>query len=318
AALWNLNRLFDIESRGQVAVLPRYANSVGAEKLGVRPYLSDSLRNELKAIWGKYPEAEEYNTDAMLARMRKEEITGLFVFGADLMTQYPDRVFAQDGLERLELLVVADLFETATTELADVVLPMASWAEYDGSYTNLEGRVQEAEGPIKPRFESRPAHAIIDAIAERLEIPLFASPEQRTEELNRLLAFDAKPPVPDGYLKVAATLDDAPADYPFPLVVGDDPHHCAHLTEKAESLLNFRSEAYVEMSPALADELGVADGETVRVISPVGKVNVPVRISDWLEGRVVFMPRNFAATPVTSLLMRKQRVDYVRISRLDG
>jgi hypothetical protein len=45
-------------------------------------------------------------------------------------------------------------------------------------------------------------------------------------------------------------------------------------------------------------------------------VIVPARISDHIENNVVFIPRNFTATHVTSLLMRKRRVDRVKISKV--
>ena len=74
---------------------------------------------------------------------------------------------------------------------------------------------------------------------------------------------------------------------------------------------------YVEISEALAAKLGVSAGESVRIESEVGKINAPVRISETLKTtEAIFVPRNFSATPVTSLLMRKRRVDRVKISKV--
>ncbi|RKX23064.1 MAG: hypothetical protein DRP45_10885, partial [Candidatus Zixiibacteriota bacterium] len=105
-------------------------------------------------------------------------------------------------------------------------------------------------------------------------------------------------------------------EYPLGLFVGDDPHHSGHLSEKADSLLNFCAEAYIEMSPDLASRHELAEGDSVRVESEIGKVIVPVRISRHIKNDVVFIPRNFSATRVTSLLMRKKRVDRVKISKV--
>jgi predicted molibdopterin-dependent oxidoreductase YjgC len=102
------------------------------------------------------------------------------------------------------------------------------------------------------------------------------------------------------------------------LFIGDDPHHCGHLTEKANSLVNFCGEAYLELSPALARELGLQEGDSVRVESAIGKVIVPARISAHMRGRVLFAPRNFSATPISSLLMRKRRLDLVRITKVES
>ena len=57
-------------------------------------------------------------------------------------------------------------------------------------------------------------------------------------------------------------------------------------------------------------------GDSVRVESPVGKIVVPLKISEHIDNDAVFIPRNFSSTPVTSLLMRKKRVDRVKISKV--
>ena len=149
AALINLYKLFGLKDKGQMAALARYANSKGAEKLGLLPNPRTPLADKLKNLWGEFPESRANNTDAMMALIKKEEIKGFFILGANPMMLYPDREFVKEGIEKLDFLVVCDLFETETTELADVVLPLASWAEYDGYYVNLEGRVQKAARAIK-------------------------------------------------------------------------------------------------------------------------------------------------------------------------
>jgi predicted molibdopterin-dependent oxidoreductase YjgC len=69
-------------------------------------------------------------------------------------------------LRKLDFLVVQDLFLTETAQLADVVLPSMSFAESDGTYTNLEGRVQRAPAGIRAVGESRADWAIITALAD--------------------------------------------------------------------------------------------------------------------------------------------------------
>ncbi|MBD3331308.1 hypothetical protein GF356_00540 [candidate division GN15 bacterium] len=105
--------------------------------------------------------------------------------------------------------------------------------------------------------------------------------------------------------------------YPYPLFLCDDPHHTGHLSEKSASLAAFVGEAYIEISPELADRLELSSGNSARVESEIGKVIVPVKISEQLEGDVVLVPRNFSGSGVTSLLMRKKRVDSVKITKLD-
>lgn len=316
AAMCNLDRLFGIRDKGQIAILSRYANSRGASMLGLLPEPSTAVRNCLTKLWGSWPESTPLTTDGMLVNMKKEEIAGCIILGSNPMQLYPDREFAREGLEKLDFLVVADLFETDTTQLADVVLPLSSWAEFDGDYINLEGRQQKAGRALKPRYESRPGYQIVEMIAERLGRPLYASPDQRTLELAEVMQCDVSRPWPVTFLEVEPGEIEKAEDYPVPLFVGDDPHHSGHWTEKSNSLVAFKGEAYIEISPALAEKLDLQEGDSVRVESRVGKIIVPVHVSETMRAEVAFVPRNFSSTPVTSLLMRKKRIDWVKLSKV--
>ena len=317
-AVSNLNLLFGLENKGQVASLARYANSGGACKLGIQPSPAPAVKDKLKEIWGGYPECEPHNTDSMLALMKKEEVAGFFVIGANPIMLHPDRQFVREGLEKLDFLVACDLFESETTEIADVVLPLCSWAEYDGEYVNLEGRSQRAERAVKPMFESRPGCEIIKLITAKYEKSL-GEDEQLTSEIQQLLDLDSALPLPTEFMAVKAVVEDKQDEgFEIPLFVTDDPHHCGHLTEKSPSLTSFADDAYLEIGPDLAERLKLKEGDNVRVESPVGKVIVPARISEHIENDVVLIPRNFSSTPITSLLMRKKRIDRVTLSKVDS
>jgi predicted molibdopterin-dependent oxidoreductase YjgC len=79
-------------------------------------------------------------------------VRALYVMGADPAGE-SDR--ARQALQRLDFLVVQDLFLSETAQLADVVLPAASsFIEADGTFTNLEGRVQRSLAGNRPRGEA--------------------------------------------------------------------------------------------------------------------------------------------------------------------
>ncbi|UCD63746.1 MAG: NADH-quinone oxidoreductase subunit NuoG [Candidatus Zixiibacteriota bacterium] len=316
-ALLNLNRLMGITGRGQMAALVRHANSKGAEKLGLLPQPRAGLVDELGMIWGAYPDCAANSTDAMMALIKKEEIKGFLVIGANPMMLYPDQQFVREGLERLDFLVACDLFETATTELADVVLPLASWAEYRGQYVNLEGDVQTASEAMAPLPTAKPGFEITNLIAGVLGTPLYGDRSELDGEIERLLELDSVIPCPDRFMEVKPVSEPKSDGYNVALYIMDDSHHYVHLTEKAPSLANFVSEPYIELSPDLAAHYKIQDGDSIRVESEVAKVILPVRISDHIDNEVVLVPRNFTSKPVTSLLMRKRRIDRVKISKVD-
>jgi NADH-quinone oxidoreductase subunit G len=318
AALCNLNRLLGISQRGQMAVLAMYSNSVGAEQLGLLPNLSSPTKSVLSDMWKELPDAPGHGTDGMFEQMNKGELDGLVILGANPIMMYPDRQFAKEALEKLDFLVVCDLFETETTAMADVVLPLSSWAEHAGRYVNLEGRIQQAERGIKPFHESRPGFDIMAALSLTMGQKLFASEAEREKQVDQLFAIERALPFPSGWLEVKQAATDAEPTYPVQLVLGDDAHHRGHLTEKAGSLTAFCNDAYAELSAELADKLEVQEGDAVRIESKIGKLIAPVRISADLEGDVVFVPRNFSSTRLNGLQSRKVRIDWVRLNKVSG
>jgi NADH-quinone oxidoreductase subunit G len=317
AALCNLGRLFSLPSKGQMAVLARYANSVGAERLGLVSEPFAPVKAELEAMYEQYPECPARTTDKMLALMKKEEITAMFLLGGNPLEMYPDREFVSEAISKLDFLVACDLFETETTQRAEVVLPLCSWAEYAGDYINLEGRVQRANKAVNAVGEARPGVEIMTALARRFDRPLFESDVHMQSEIDRLLNIEDVRPLPADFVEVVAESPEIAKEYPYPLYLCDDPHHSGHLSEKSASLAAFAGEAYIELSSELAGRLDVADGSSVRVESEIGKVIVPVKISEHLDSEAVLMPRNFSGSGVNALMMRKKRVDSVKITKLD-
>jgi NADH-quinone oxidoreductase subunit G len=114
--------------------LPLYNNSVGANDM----------------MTGKKPLAEVLKNSK-----------ALFIAGS---LQEEDAKF----LANKDFVVVQELFETATTEYADVVLPAASFAEVDGTYTNNTGFVQRVRQAIEPVHQAKPDWVITSLIAREM------------------------------------------------------------------------------------------------------------------------------------------------------
>jgi len=151
----------------KLAYIGAEANSQGARDMGM---LSDSLpghlpvsesavRERLGKLWGVQPPAEAGRT---YAEMLDGGVRGLYVMGAN-----PAAVLAHaEALRKLDFLVVQDLFLTETAQLAEVVLPATSFAEADGTYTNLERRVQRGPEAVRTEGESRADWAILAALGQ--------------------------------------------------------------------------------------------------------------------------------------------------------
>ena len=94
-------------------------------------------------------------------------IRAMYVAGSILPAQLETR---EDALSRLDFLVVQELFETSTTAHADVILPAASFAEVDGTFTNNDGIVQRVRQSIPPVHQSKPDWIITSQLAAELGV----------------------------------------------------------------------------------------------------------------------------------------------------
>jgi len=113
---------------------------------GYRLLANPAHRAEVAAVWGVAPDSlpqPGLSACELLAAAGGPgaRVRGLLVFACNLLVSAPDAAALRARLDAVDLLVVADPFLSETAAIADVVLPVAQWAEEDGTMTNLEGRV---------------------------------------------------------------------------------------------------------------------------------------------------------------------------------
>lgn len=149
AAVGNLVRWgLSLPGQTRFVALGDYANSRGAADLGVCPgilpgYLpiaDDAARTRFESPWqAKIPVTPGHNLREIVAGMGSGQIKALLVFGSN-----PVKTFniSKQALSKLAFVMVAEIFPTETTEVADVVLPATSFAEKSGTVTNTCGQVQ--------------------------------------------------------------------------------------------------------------------------------------------------------------------------------
>lgn len=315
--MYNLANLLGVED-GKAAILATHANSIGADRVGLRPNLIGNVADTLAEVWqAPLPDSQGCSTSQIFKGALNEEIDSIFILGANPAMRYPDGPFVNAALDKLDFLVVADLFETATSEKADVVLPLAGWSEQSGSYVNLEGRYQRFEKALPHKPGIKTGIEILCELAEAMETPLDLDDEALRDETKRVVDAWKRDPRNSGlFYEVKQSSQVDHADYPYRLLIGNDLHHFGYLTEHCPSLMRFTPEAYVELSPGLASELGVNADDLVRVESSTGKLVLKVRLSEFFDGEVVFIPNNFSAVEVNSLVSREGG-GWIKIEKLD-
>jgi assimilatory nitrate reductase catalytic subunit len=250
----------------------------------------------------------------------------------------PDNGGLAARLQGLDLLVVADLFLSETAALADVVLPVAQWAEEEGTMTNLEGRVllrrQAKALPDGVRTDT----AILAGLAARRGVAGFsAEPEEIFEEMARASAGGAADyggvswarvaagealfwPCPDAshpgtprmFQESFATADGRarfhavayrgpaePPDAAYPLVLTTGRvlvhYQTGTQTKRVPDLLAASPEAFAEIHPDTARDIGVADGAMLRLVTRRGEAVLKARYSRDIRFDTVFVPFHWAA-----------------------
>jgi predicted molibdopterin-dependent oxidoreductase YjgC len=128
----------------------------------------------------------------MLGRVR-----AMYVVGDDVTRSLPDADAARRALEALDFLVVQDIFMSPAASMADVVLPAAAFAEREGTWTNLERRVQGIRGAVAPPGEAREDWRIVADVSRAMGKPLpYDSAKQIFEEITDLASIYAGIPYP--------------------------------------------------------------------------------------------------------------------------
>ena len=172
-------------------------NSWGAIQMGILPdrlpayqSVGNGATPKFEALWGTPLPAEPgLDTRGILEGCVSGKIKTLYVMGNDIVTAFPDQALARQALEKVPYLIVQDLFMTETAKLADVVLPACSFIEKDGSFTNIEGRVQKFKKAVPPRGQSKPDWQIIAELMARLGKPVpYFSPRDVAREITKATA----------------------------------------------------------------------------------------------------------------------------------
>ncbi len=112
----------------------------------------------------------------------------MYMVGENPVLTEADAKHARKALEELDFLVSQDIFLTESGQYADVVLPAASFAEKEGTFTNTERRVQRVRQVIPPRGDSKPDWWITSQIAKAMGEDGFdyQSPEEIMDEINQV------------------------------------------------------------------------------------------------------------------------------------
>jgi formate dehydrogenase major subunit len=294
---------------------------------------SPEVRERFERAWGKALSPKngltvtEITTGAL-----KGSIRGMYIMGENPFLSDPNANKVRKALSNLDFLVVQDIFLTETAEFADVVLPASAFFEKEGTYTNTDRRVQIGRPALKPPGEARLDWQIICEISTRMGHPMkYRSTSEIFDEFAALTSsyatlrysnlgatgklwpnpdpehqdgpvvlFGDGFPTASGRAKFVPCESSAEAELPddeYPLVLNTgrvlEHWHTGSMTRRAKALDAIEPEAFVGIHPDDARELGVEDGDRVRVTSPRGSIALRARVADREHKGAVFIPFHF-------------------------
>jgi NADH-quinone oxidoreductase subunit G len=184
----------DLRENGGLNYLVPEAGSHGALDMGVLPDRLPGLAplsegGRFGEAWGASIPAEPgMNAEQILRACAEGKIKALFLHCCDPLTEFPDRALAERALETVEFLALLHYLETESHGYATVILPAQSWAEYDGSFTNVEGRVQQVHRVLEPVGSAKEPWRVFSELAFRLKphTPPFG-PKEIMGEIARVV-----------------------------------------------------------------------------------------------------------------------------------
>jgi len=297
-------------------------------------------REKFEQAWNtRLPQQPGLTVVEMIDAAFQGSLKAMYIMGENPMVSDPDLNHVREGLKALDFLVVQDIFLSETAMLADVVLPAASFAEKEGTFTATDRRVLRVRKAVDPPGESKPDWVIISQLAQKMGNSEFgySSAQDIVEEIARLtpiyggISYDrldkggilAWPcPTPDhpgtkflhektftrgkGHFtpidyKDPAELPDR--EFPFILTTGRVifQYHTGTMTRRISSLEREAPTGFVELNPQDAQKLKLGQGDTVKVRSRRGEIEINAFITDKVAPGIVFIPFHFAECAANQL-----------------
>ena len=234
---------------------------------------------------------------AIIDGIEKGEIRCLYVMGSDLL-QLPNSRKIAAALQKLECLVVLDLFPTATAQLANVLLPAAAAPEKAGSFTTTDNRTQSFTAAASAPGEARPDLVILGDLYARLTGGAIPSLTALQQEIKPVVKKKLDRPV------LAFAAPQAHAAGSMTLLVAPFLRHNGSYTSWSENNLLVAAEAVIRLGAADATRLGVKDGDSVTVTASGASVTLPVQLRDGIPAGLALAPTHFPASGISGLMIR--------------
>jgi len=308
---------------------------------GYQPVADEKVRAKFAKAWGVAPadmDSEIGETVTTMIDKCGDKIKGLYIMGENPMVADPDLNHVEEQLEKLNFLIVQDIFLTETAHKADIVLPGSAFAETAGTYTNTERRVQYADAALGAPGDARADYWIIAEMAKRLgsdDFPntqeaIFAEIKQLTPSYHgmtkeRLLKEEGlRWPCPNedhpgtpilhinkpvrgkgllSALEYRSPMEEPCGEYPLRLATGRmlEHFHTGTMSRRSKVLDAIVPHGSIEIHPADADAHHIVHGEMVKVSTRRGAVETVANVTESVAEGTLYMAFHFAEAAANRL-----------------
>jgi NADH-quinone oxidoreductase subunit G len=288
---------------GGLLEIPDTTNARGLREAGCLPDAGPGLTETTGGM----------STEEIRSALESGELTGLILFGCDPLRDFPDTKAWETALTAADFLVTFSMHENATTAKADVVLPLETHAEKDGTVTHPDGRLQRVRPSASRPGDVRPNIQVLSEFASKLGLDTginsqptaFAALTEAVPFYNGIADSDiggrglrwqdTSPELHQLHHPADSEVDAVRVGTPTPpsdgaLILGTYRDLWAGpITELNPPLKFLTPQQRVEISTSDADRLNLKSGDRVRVSQNGSGVQAQVHVKERVPAGVVFM-----------------------------
>ncbi|MEN6395882.1 MAG: formate dehydrogenase subunit alpha [Methanoregula sp.] len=262
-----------------------------------------------------------------------DPIKAMYILGLNPVVSYPDSNHVKASLEKLDFLVIQDIFWTESCQYADVILPGACFAEKDGTFTSGERRINRVRKAVDAPGEARIDYMIFAELAQKMGLKgfdwktgedvwndlractpsMFGCTYEKMEKPESVhwpcptvehpgtpILHKEKFSAADGLgtmfgLEYRPPAEVADKEYPYTLMTGRVifHYHTRTQTDRCAVLHDEVPESYIQINTQDAKELGIKQGEKIKVRSRRGETITTARVTEDVAPKVLYMAMHF-------------------------
>ncbi len=307
----------------------------------------DGIRAKFNNVWNSddFSNEKGLTVTEIIDQAYAGNIKGMYIMGENPAMSDPDVNHARDALTKLDLMIVQDIFLTETANYADIILPASALYEKNGTVSNTNRQVQRVRPAVTPPGEAREDWKITVELAQRIGLnwdytdvsQVFAEMKLTMESLDNItwerletetitypslsetdpgqaIVFGDGFPRADGRAKFTPASvippDEAPDDeYPMIATTGRqlEHWHTGSMTRRSNVLDAVEPEANCSMNPRTLKLMGIEPGETIRLTTRRGSIDIMVRADRAIAEDMVFIP--FAYVEAAANILTNSAID---------